>query len=250
MSHKHYLTGISPRKQQSCPGGSSLELKRESWRVNGRVVDDDYSCKSALHLINQIPATSLSDFGTTNHGSQKHPKTSGLCLFLRLRQQSRLSTASLDAFKKQSKTNVALCISGKVKKCLVSVSCLARSCLKEISVPSSQTSKHQKHIMIYIDFPCFPKFLPHPTSPNHIKWSSCYNFIGFWSMVLWQKTSPSSRSLNKLRVNWPQVSLWRSSGAKSHVARFSFQAVKGSNRKRTRKRRNPAGSRMAMCLKI
>lgn len=116
MSHKHYLTGIFPRKQQSCPGGSTLELKRESWRVNGRVVDDDYFCKGVLHLINQILATSLSDFGSTNRGSQKHPKTSGLCLFLRLRQQIRLSTASLDAFKKQSKTNVALCISGKVMK--------------------------------------------------------------------------------------------------------------------------------------
>ena len=121
----------------------------------------------------------------------------------------------LDAFKKQSKTNVALCISGKVmksdEKCLVSVSCLARSCLKEISVPSSQTSKHQKHIMIYIDFPCFPKFLPHPTSPNHIKWSSYCK--GFWILIYFdpwsfgKKTSPSSRSLNKLRVNWPQVSL-------------------------------------------
>ena len=68
--------------------------------------------------------------------------------------------------------------------------------------------------------------------------------IRFWSMAR-QKTSPSSRILKGLRVNWPQ-----SSGAKSHVTRCPFQAVKGSNRKHTRKTRNPAESRMAMCLKI
>lgn len=188
MSHKHYLTGISPRKQQSCPGGSTLELKRESWRVNRRVVDDDHSCKSVWHLINLNPSHFTFWFRDHKLWKPKTSKNQKLCLFLRLRQQIRLSTASLDAFKKQSKTNVALCISAyRDEKCVVSVSCLARSCLKEISVPSSQTSKHQKHIMIYIAFKSFAKFLPHPTSPDHLKWSSCYNSIGFWAMVLWQK---------------------------------------------------------------